>query len=70
MDHLDWPFFEERHRQLAREIERWAAEHVHEDHGADVDAACRALVRSLGQGGWLAHAVAGTSRACCTQRPA
>ena len=29
-------------------------------HGADVDADCRALVRSLGAGGWLRHAVGGS----------
>jgi alkylation response protein AidB-like acyl-CoA dehydrogenase len=59
MDHLDWPFFEERHRRLAHELEAWAREHVPHAHGADVDAECRALVRSLGGAGWLAHAVGG-----------
>jgi alkylation response protein AidB-like acyl-CoA dehydrogenase len=58
---LEWPFFEERHRTLARELEAWAAAHVPHSHGADVDAECKALVRSLGQGGWLAHAVGGTA---------
>ena len=56
---LDWPFFEPRHRDLARGLEAWAHEHVPQAHGHDVDAECRALVRSLGQGGWLRHAVAG-----------
>jgi len=55
--HLNWPFFEDRHRALAREVDAWAAEHVSHIHGADVDAACRRLVRELGQGGWLRHAV-------------
>ena len=32
------------------------------DHGTDVDADCRALVRALGEAGWLRHAVAGTPR--------
>ena len=58
---LEWPFFEDRHRALARELETWADEHVAHTHGADVDAACRALVRKLGSGGWLAHAVGGTA---------
>lgn len=58
--YLDWPFFEERHRALARELDAWAAQHAPQHHGADVDAECRALVRALGAGGWLAHAVAGT----------
>jgi acyl-CoA dehydrogenase len=57
VDALDWPFFEPRHRTLARELEAWAVRHVPQHHAADVDAACRALVRSLGAGGWLAHAV-------------
>ncbi len=56
---LDWPFFEERHRAFERDLEAWAAKNIHDDHGPDVDRACRALVRELGAGGWLAHAVAG-----------
>ena len=58
---LDWPFFEERHRTLARELDAWAGEHVAQAHGADVDDECRSLVRSLGQAGWLRHAVGGTA---------
>ena len=59
--HLDWPFFEPRHRELARSLDAWAAEQVGRPHGADVDTACCALVRSLGAGGWLRHAVAGVA---------
>lgn len=52
---LDWPFFEDRHRALARELDRWAAASLGAvDHG-DADAACRALVARLGSDGWLAH---------------
>ncbi|HEU4460830.1 MAG TPA: acyl-CoA dehydrogenase family protein [Methylibium sp.] len=59
--HLDWPFFEARHRELAHALDAWAREHAaHVDHG-DVDAACRQLVRSLGAGGWLRHAIAGSA---------
>ena len=57
--YLDWPFFEERHRRLARELDAWAKDHVSQHHGADVDAQCRSLVRALGADGWLKHAVAG-----------
>jgi acyl-CoA dehydrogenase len=57
--YLDWPFFEERHRVLARQLEDWAAVHVPHAHGADVDTECRSLVRLLGAGGWLKHAVGG-----------
>jgi len=56
---LDWPFFDDRHRALARELDAWAAVHVRRAHGDDVDADCRALVRALGAAGWLRHAVAG-----------
>ena len=55
--YLAWPFFEERHRTLARELDAWAAQHVPHAHGPDVDAECQSLVRALGQGGWLQHAV-------------
>jgi acyl-CoA dehydrogenase len=58
-NYLKWPFFEERHAQLARTLDAWATEHIAHTHGADVDAECRALVRLLGRGGWLKHAVGG-----------
>jgi acyl-CoA dehydrogenase len=59
--HLDWPFFEPRHGDLAHALEAWAAQHIAPSHGDDVDAECRALVRALGAGGWLRHAVGGVS---------
>ena len=53
---LDWPFFEERHRSLAVELEAWVARELGAvDHG-DPDAACRDLVVRLGRDGWLRHA--------------
>ena len=56
--YLDWPFFEARHAQLHAELDAWATAHLTAaSHGDDVDDACRALVRALGQGGWLRHAV-------------
>jgi acyl-CoA dehydrogenase len=68
--YLNWPFFEERHRTLARELDAWATEHVPHAHGADVDAECKSLVRALGQGGWLQHAVGDNidTRAICLIR--
>jgi acyl-CoA dehydrogenase len=57
--YLQWPFFEPHHRQLAQHLEAWASEHLTEGHDHDVDGRCRDLVRSLGRGGWLSHAVAG-----------
>ena len=68
-DFLDWPFFEERHRVLARELDAWAAREVRGLPHGDVDAQCRALVRSLGQAGWLRHAVAGTAQGGALIRP-
>jgi alkylation response protein AidB-like acyl-CoA dehydrogenase len=58
---LDWPFFEERHRALARELDAWAGAHLAHAHGPDADAICRTLVRELGAAGWLRHAVGGTA---------
>ena len=55
---LGWPFFEERHRELAAGLEAWCAAHLPVDHG-DVDGACRGLVAALGAGGWLRHSGAG-----------
>jgi acyl-CoA dehydrogenase len=54
---LDWPFLDDSHRRLADELEAWCVTHLAEDHDKDVDAACLALVRKLGQGGWLRYCV-------------
>jgi acyl-CoA dehydrogenase len=54
---LDWPFFDESHRALAEELEAWCARELTDDEPEDVDAACRGLVRKLGEGGWLRHCV-------------
>ena len=71
-DMLDWPFFEERHRALALELDAWCDEHraafehaepiVSGPQGrARVDEACRHLVRALGDGGWLRYGVGGAA---------
>ncbi len=70
--YLEWPFFEARHAALESELDAWAAQHLGDEHGADVDAACRARVAQLGQGGWLTYAT-GTdgkidTRAICLMR--
>jgi len=59
--HLDWPFFDERHRKLAREAEAWAAGSLGFAHGEDVDAVCKRLVQDLGCAGYLRH--------CATETP-
>ncbi len=56
---LTWPFFEDRHRDLAVRLEGWCAAHLPVDHD-DTDAACRSLVAMLGTGGWLRHTGAGS----------
>lgn len=57
---LDWPFFEQKHRNIAAELEAWcvAEKLADQPHPHNVDYACRNLVRRLGAGGWLRHAVA------------
>ena len=57
--HLDWPFFEDRHRALAAELDAWAAAHIEHQQTGNVDDTCKQLVRQLGQAGWLRHAIAG-----------
>lgn len=56
---LAWPFFDEHHRQLKRHLQTWARHHLTHHNHDDTDQACQDLVKSLGQGGWLRHAVAG-----------
>ncbi len=52
---LDWPFFEDRHRDLAGALDDWAGRELGAVDHADTDAACRDLVARLGAGGWLTH---------------
>jgi acyl-CoA dehydrogenase len=54
---LDWPFFGDEHRRLAADLERWCSAELGGAPHEDVDAACRALVRRLGAGGWLRYCV-------------
>ncbi|WP_442578757.1 acyl-CoA dehydrogenase family protein [Mesorhizobium sp. ASY16-5R] len=49
---LNWPFFEDRHREWAERLEAWCQKNLPVDHH-DVDAACRELVKMLGRDGWL-----------------
>ena len=72
--HLDWPFFEPRHRELAAALDGWCKQHLGHVPHHDVDLTCRTLVRELGDAGWLKHAVAGgagetiDTRAICVLR--
>ncbi|MEO1919973.1 MAG: acyl-CoA dehydrogenase family protein [Paracoccaceae bacterium] len=55
---LDWPFLEPCHKELANGLDAWAADNLGAIDHADTDAACRALVKALGDGGWLQHTAA------------
>ena len=55
--HLDVPFFDDRHRALARELDAWAASKLGAVDHRDTDTACRTLVRALGAAGFLRHCV-------------
>ncbi len=52
-DCLAWPFFEDRHRALAKRLAAFAAGFP-ASHD-DLDHACRATVRKLGEAGLLSH---------------
>ncbi|MFT7771607.1 acyl-CoA dehydrogenase family protein [Roseateles sp.] len=68
MNHLDWPFFDAKHRELAAALDAWCGEHLqHVEHDGDVDAQCRSLVGELGKAGWLNHAVASEGQAIDTR---
>lgn len=56
-DFLDWPFFDDSHRELADSLERWCEAELDDDEPDDIDLACRDLVRKLGDGGWLRHCI-------------
>jgi acyl-CoA dehydrogenase len=78
--HLDWPFFADAHRELARGLAAWCAglPALHDPAtDDDVDAVCRRLVRGLGAAGWLRYCVTSAdggaltaldSRALCLAR--
>lgn len=57
-DWLDWPFFEARHRELARRLEQWCKSTIHDAEASDPEFACRALVAELGKAGFLNLCVA------------
>ena len=54
---LTWPFFHAGHREFAERLSRWAAENLHKLPHDDVDEACRARVKAMGEAGFLAPTV-------------
>jgi acyl-CoA dehydrogenase len=60
LGHLAWPFFSDAHRTFARDLAVWARDEIAPlvaDEPHDVDGTFREIVRRLGAGGWLRHAV-------------
>ena len=53
---LDWPFLEDRHRELQRDLKQWCEQYSF-SHDHNVDDNCRQLVADLGQAGWLKYCV-------------
>jgi acyl-CoA dehydrogenase len=53
--HLDLPFFDDTHRQLAPALVEWTAQQTVDER--DDRAACREWVRRLGADGWLRYCV-------------
>jgi acyl-CoA dehydrogenase len=74
-DFLDWPFFGPEHRDVAARLDAFAASGgiAGVDHG-DTDAACRTLVKALGEAGLIEIATGSAgrthidSRALCLAR--
>src|SRR5262249_2504969 len=50
---LSWPFFDDDHRRFGEAVARWADATLSALPHEDLDAACRARVKALGEGGFL-----------------
>ena len=78
LEHLDWPFYDDTHRALGRDLVDWVVRQSI-PHDDDVDRVCRGWVRALADAGYLRHCIpaayGGTrasldSRALCVAREA
>jgi acyl-CoA dehydrogenase len=56
---LSWPFFDDGHRRFAQSLSHWADTTLGSLPHDDVDAACRARVKALGEAGFLKAVVPG-----------
>lgn len=56
LSYLQWPFFDDAHRDLQTRLKQWCRVHLDQPDHSDIDAACRGLVTRLGDAGWLTHA--------------
>jgi acyl-CoA dehydrogenase len=61
LSHLDWPFFEPRHREFAAGLDSWAASKLDFSEEPNLEKTCRKLARQLSEGGWFRCAIAGES---------
>ena len=56
---LQWPFFNDEHRELAARLDDWANRHIPsltaEEHH-DLDGTCKAIVKALGDAGFTSYA--------------
>lgn len=57
---LEWPFFDDSHRDFAAKLGAWAENDLEKNSGQDVDNECRSLVKQLGDAGWLRYGIPAT----------
>ncbi|MEO7635267.1 MAG: acyl-CoA dehydrogenase family protein [Sphingomicrobium sp.] len=55
---LAWPFYEQRHREHARNLGEWCTDNLTGRYADNLDDECRTLVRELGAAGFLQLSVA------------
>ena len=57
---LEWPFFDESHRELADAVDIWASKNLTqltENEHQDLDGTCKRIVAELGNAGFCGYAV-------------
>jgi acyl-CoA dehydrogenase len=54
---LEWPFFDDTHRDFAAKLGAWADNDLEKSSGQDVDNECRSLVKQFGKAGWLRYGI-------------
>ena len=59
---LNWPFFDQKHRDLAAQLEAWADANLDAIDHHNTDESCRRLVLMLGDAGVLTHSAVGSER--------
>lgn len=55
--YLEWPFFEDHHRNLASDLESWCQKNIKNIDHSDVDQACKDILQKLAEGGWLKYVI-------------